>query len=248
MGWKSRWADNTLQLNLTYFYMDWEDFQHEVVDPSVGTCIDIDDATIPGDPKSCSAADSLPWISIVGNVGDAHSTGVTAEVDWVPADRWHVGGNLQWLEAEIDSTTSGPEAGIAKGQKLPNVPELQGALWATYAWPVSFVPGGEMFLRGQFAYTGETHTKLVPEGMDSGNPSFTNEAYALADLRFGLNSSDGWQIDVFVNNVTDERAQVQQGSTHAWQWGRSGEYDRAHSVYTVRPREYGIRFSAQWGN
>jgi len=249
MGLKSRWADNTVQLNLTYFYMDWKDFQHEVVDPSVGTCIDIDDAQIPGDPKSCSAAESLPWISIVGNVGDAHSTGITAEFDWVPADRWNVGANLQWLEAEIDSTTSGPEAGIEKGQGLPNVPELQGAFWATYTWPVGFVTGGEMFLRGQFAYTGETHTKLVPEGMDGGNPSFINEAYSLADLRFGLNSPDqGWQVEAFVNNITDERAQVQQGSTHAWQWGRSGEYDRWHSVYTVRPREYGIRFSAQWGN
>ena len=39
MGLKSRWADNTVQLNLTYFYMDWEDFQHEVVDPSVGDCV-----------------------------------------------------------------------------------------------------------------------------------------------------------------------------------------------------------------
>jgi len=243
MGLKSRWADNTLQLNLTYFYMDWEDFQHEVVDPSVGECIDVT-ATPP-----CAAADSLPWISIVGNVGDAHSTGVTAEIDWVPADGWHLGGNAQFLQAEIDSTTSGPEAGIAKGQQLPNVPEFQGAAWAMYTWPVSFVGGGEMYLRGQVAYTGETTTKLVPAGEDTGNPSFTNASYALADLRFGLNSSEGnWQIDVFVNNITDERAQIQQGTTHAWQWGRTNEYERWHSVYTVRPREYGIRFNARWGD
>ncbi len=243
MGLKSRWADNTVQLNLTYFYMDWENLQHEVVDPSAGDCV------IPAEEPTCDSG-KLPWISIVGNVGDAHSTGVTAELDWVPADGWHVGANAQWLEAEIDSVTSGPEAGIEPGQPLPNVPEFQGALWATYTWPVQFIPGAEMFLRGQYSYTGETHTKLVPAGEDTPEPSFTNDSYGIADLRFGLVSPDGgWQVDLFVNNVTDERAQITQGhSLGAWQWGRSGEYERAHNVYTVRPREYGLRFSARWGD
>jgi iron complex outermembrane receptor protein len=248
LGLRSRFANNTVQLNLTGFYMDWEDFQHEVVDPSGGTCIDINDAQIPGDDQTCTSGDSLPWISIVGNVGDAHTTGLTAELDWVPADGWYVGANAQWLEAEIDSTTSDERAGIEPGQKLPNVPEFQGALWATYSWPVNFVPGGEMFVRGQMSYTGETHTLLVPAPLTSGNPSFTNDAYTLADLRFGLISDNGaWEIDVFVNNVTDERAQIQQGSTFAYPWGRSGEYEHAHSVYTVRPREYGMRVIARWG-
>ena len=131
IGLKSRWADNTVQLNLTYFYMDWEDFQHEVVDPSGGTCIDIADATIPGDDQSCVVTDSLPWISIVGNVGDAHATGLIAEVDWVPSDRWNVGANAQWLEREIDSVTSDERANLSPGQELPNTPTLQGAVWAT---------------------------------------------------------------------------------------------------------------------
>jgi outer membrane receptor protein involved in Fe transport len=149
IGLKSRWANNTVQLNLTGFYMDWEDFQHEVVDPSGGDCIDIADAQIPGDPQSCSTGDSLPWISIVGNVGDAHITGATVELDWVPADGWQIGANAQWLEAEIDSTTSDERAGIEKGQKMPSVPEFQGSLWATYSWPANFIDGAEMFLRGQ---------------------------------------------------------------------------------------------------
>jgi outer membrane receptor protein involved in Fe transport len=161
LGLKSRWANDTVQFNLTYFYMDWQDFQHEVVDPSVGECI------VPEEEPQCEPSGALPWISIVGNVGDAHSTGFQAELDWVPADRWVLGGNAMWLEAEIDSTTSGPEAGIETGQQLPNTPEFQGALWATYTWPVEFISGGEMFLRGQYSYTGKTHTLLVPAGLDS---------------------------------------------------------------------------------
>jgi hypothetical protein len=102
-----------------------------------------------------------------------------------------------------------------------------------------------MFLRGQYSYTGETFTRLVPAGLDTGNPSFENDAYSLLDLRLGL-VADRWEIDFFVNNVTDERAQITQGTTFAWQWGRSGEYEHSHSVFTVRPREYGIRFTSRW--
>jgi len=256
MGLRSRFANNSVQLNLTYFYMDWEDFQHEVVDPSVGDCV------IPAEEPTCRPPPTttrpdgtsdeleLPWISIVGNVGDAHSSGVTAELDWAPGDAWRIGANLQWLEKELDSTTADENSGLAKGQELPNVPELQGALWGTYTWPVNFIQGGEMFLRGQYSYTGETHTALIPADENDPQPSFTNDAYGIADLRLGLVSPDGgWEINLFVNNVTDERAQVTQwNATGAWQWGRSGEYEHAHNVYTVRPREYGLRFSARWGD
>lgn len=243
LGSRSRFFDNTMQLNLTLFHMEWEDFQHEVVDPSSNTCV------VPTDPFPDCPGGELPWLSIVGNVGDAHSTGLTAEFDWIPAEGWQLGGNAQWIEAEIDSTTSDERAGIEKGQKLPNTPELQGALWVVKTWPVSFVRGGEVFVRGQYSYTGETHTLLVPAGMDTAAPSFNNDAYGIADLRIGLVSGDrDWQIDLFVSNLTDERAQVFQGSAlGAWQWGRTGEYQHSHNVFTVRPREFGVRFSASWG-
>jgi outer membrane receptor protein involved in Fe transport len=244
LGLRSQLADGRVRLNLTAFHMEWKDFQHEVVDPSSGECVD------PTDPGPCSGTDALPWLSIVGNVGDAHSTGLTAELDWVPAEGWSVGGNAQWLEAEIDSTTSDERAGIEKGQKLPNTPEFKGALWATYTWPVNFVEDAEMFVRGQYSYTGETHTRLAPAFDDPANPSFKNDAYGLADLRVGLSGNGGqWQVDLFASNLTDERAQVWQGGPlGAYAWGRTGEYAHYHDVYTVRPREFGIRFSASWGD
>ena len=249
VGMKSRFAENRVQLNLTAFYMDWENFQHEVVDPSGGDCI------VPAEDPNCSIGNGgtgfLPWISIVGNVGDAHIAGITAEFDWIPADGWSIGANAQFLEAEIDSTTTDSEAGIEKGQKMPSVPDLQGALWATYTWPVQFIQGAEMFVRGDISYMGETGTKLVPAPLTDGNPSFTNDAYSLANLRFGLVAPDGsWQIDVFVSNITDERAQLDQnaGTRYAYNWSRTGEYAASHMVNTVRPREYGVRFSTRWGD
>ncbi len=247
-GLRSRWLNNTLQWNLTLFYMDWTDFQTEVVDPSGGTCINPEESA----PQCLPSGERLPWISIVGNVGDAHATGFATELDWVPADGWVVGANAQYVEKEIDSIAveiHEEDHGIRPGQQLPNTPEWQGSAWATYSWPVDFISGSEMFIRGQASYNGKTHTRLVPAGLDEGNPSFINDAYTIADLRIGLTAPNGsWQIDLFVNNVTDERAQIWQGGNYEYQWGRTGEYEQSHKVYTVRPREFGIRFSSRWGN
>ena len=245
VGWKSRFADDRVQLNATFYYMAWDQFQHEVVDPSSGECVDVN-ATGP-----CSGLDALPWLSIVGNVGDAHSTGIAAEFDWVASEQLQLGGNVQYLiEAEIDSVTSDERAGIVKGQKLPNVPDWQGALWGTYSWPVNFLGASEVFLRGQVSYRGKTHTALVPRSEGGGNPSFDTEDYAIADLRLGLRSGDDrWQVDLFVRNVGDKRAQVYRGSdSGAWAWGRSGEYERSNNIWTVRPREFGVRLISRWGD
>ena len=246
IGMKGRYADNTVQLNLTAFHQKWENFQHEVVDPSVGECI------VPAEAPNCGSgaggSGQLPWISMVGNVGDAHMTGVVAELDWIASDRWHIGANAQWIEAEIDDVPPG-EHGIVAGQKMPSVPEIQGAFWATYTWPVEFVSGGTMFIRGDYAFMGETGSALVPQALDTEDPSFTNEAYGLFNMRMGLTAPDGgWSVDLFVNNITDERAQLAQGRSHAYNWGRTGEYDKSAYVYTVRPREFGVRFSAYWGD
>jgi outer membrane receptor protein involved in Fe transport len=263
VGLKSRWADNSMQLNLAAFYMDWQDLQHEVVDPSVGSCVYPEEEPTcrppqgtqrppETDPRILSwhptASMTLPWLSIVGNVGDAHASGITADFDWAVSDRLQVGGNLIWLEKEIDSTTADPASGVVPGLKLPNTPETQGSAWATYTWPVDFLGGGEMFFRAQASYTGSTHTELVPDlNVNGRSPSFDNDSYTIADLRLGLVSGDGdWQVDLFVSNVTDERAQVDQGC-YGWAWGRTGEYDRVHCTYTVRPREFGIRLYTRWG-
>jgi outer membrane receptor protein involved in Fe transport len=245
IGAKTRWADNTVQLNVAYFDMRWNDFQFEVLDPSGQPCT-------PEEPVLCDN----PWLKVVGNAGDAHSSGLTADFAWIPSERWNIGANAQWLEAEIDQdVVVNPRAGwryevIEKGQDLPNVPDFKGAVWATYTWPVDFLGGGEMFLRGQYTYMGSSETSIIPKGVDSPNPSFTNPSYSLADVRIGLISNDGdWQLDFFVNNLTDERPAVFAGSGNfEWQFSRTGEYDQFHRVYTTRPQEYGVRFTQRWGD
>ncbi len=244
LGLKSRWAKDTVQLNVSWFYMDWTDYQIELVDPSGSPCEE-------GETEFCGN----PWLKVVGNAGDAHSTGLQADFAWIPSENWDIGANAMWLKAEIDGAfVANPRPGreeiIPDGQPLPNSPEFKGAAWATYSWPVEFVQGGMMFVRGSYTYTGSSHSRLIPvDPCCSANPSFDNASYSIADLRFGLISTGSdWQVDFFISNLFDKRAQVlQQSGKFEWQFSRSDEYDHFQRIYTNRPREYGIRFTKNWG-
>ena len=164
IGIKTLLADGRVQLNLTYFDMNWEDFQVEIVDPSFGECVDVND------PGPCMGGASLPWLKVVGNAGDAFSRGVEVQFAWIPAEGWDVGANAQFLEAEIDQDlildnrgngfegpknepcppgTLGVSCGkvLKKGRGLPNVPDLKMSAYVSRSWPVQFVQGGEMVFR-----------------------------------------------------------------------------------------------------
>ena len=258
LGARTRWADNSLQINATLFSMQWDDFQTEVVDPSYSECR-LPEFTYPncGPPikvtEDFSLSAALPWLSIVGNSGDAKIEGMSADLAWIPIDGLDIGANFTYLKGEIEKGPGGiGSSGIVPGLELPNVPNFQGSAWATYRWPSQLYEGGEMFIRAQTSHRGETHTALVPRALTSHSPSFDTEAYTTTDLRFGLIGDDGkWQIDVFVYNITDESGVFWaggSGNNKEYQWGRTGEYEHFHRAYTVRPREYGIRFASWWGD
>ena len=114
-----------------------------------------------------------------------------------------------------------------------------------------------MVFRADYSYNGESENLLLPapadgsvKGRPERNPSFTNKSYSLINLRLSLISSEnGWQAAVFVNNAGDERGQIFHGTGNfEWAWSNTNDYSQFARVYTVRPREYGIRFAKSWGN
>jgi len=242
LGAKTRWADNTVQLNMSIFYMDWSDYQLEVIDPSKDPCT-------PEEPVFCAQ----PWQKVVANVGDAHSTGAQVEVSWVPAEGWEVGGNAQWIEAMTD--TEVPIANIPSGTRLPNIPSGKVSGWLSRSWEVDFIPGAEMVFRGQFSYTGESDNQMALLGMGEGNPLHENEDYLIADFSLGLTpGSKEWSVSLYLNNATDERAQYYHSTGYSeYPFSSSGAqggapYSHYHRVYTNRPMEYGVRFNYAWGD
>ncbi|MEM9254805.1 MAG: TonB-dependent receptor, partial [Pseudomonadota bacterium] len=128
LGYKGTLLEDAMQVRLTAFYMDWEDFQLELTDPSTAPCPD-------DGPDVIAGVCGQPFQVAVANAGDAHVLGVTGELDWALTSNLVVGINAEWLEAETDTEIDEGTLFIPKGSDLPVTPEWTGAAWATYSYP-----------------------------------------------------------------------------------------------------------------
>jgi iron complex outermembrane recepter protein len=212
VGVKSRLAGGRASLNLSAFYMDIRDLQLSV---TAGSCssrliFNVDKARSQGVEVEASASpnDHLDFSFSAGlNDSELRSTVLSA--------------------GQVVS-------GMAAGNRLPAVPRVQGSAAATYRWEVA--PGSRMFVTGGYQHVGSRFTAIDDHGggvcppAQPGCPfgtvwlnSFSGDtiggpltqdvftfnpelpAYNLVNVRAGL-IRDTWELAVFVNNVTDERA------------------------------------------
>ncbi|MFT5483400.1 MAG: iron complex outermembrane receptor protein, partial [Halieaceae bacterium] len=147
IGAKSRWMDGKLQVNATLFFMQWEDYQVEVVDPSFQPCEDGQEPEV----DFCAQ----PFQVVVANVGDAEQIGLELDVKAAPTNNWELGANLLVLQAETATTFEVTKV-VEKGSRLPNTPELKFNAYAQYTWPTDMVEGAEMYARLQYSYQGDS--------------------------------------------------------------------------------------------
>ena len=246
MGYKSSFAGGKGRLNITAYHMAWEEYQLSTVDPTFVPCADPNESI----PQVCGQ----PWQTVVGNLGDAHITGVNVMVDYSPNENWVLGFNFEEMESETDTNHDLNGDGtfeITKGLRLPITPDYKAAWWVEYRQPTRLLGAYEYFIRGQWSYTGDSVNSLQQQDeATSPNPQFTNPSYNIGDIRVGLVGED-WQVDLFVRNVTDERAQYTGGASGQYIWGAASIADgREHhmNVFSNRPREYGVRFMKRWGD
>jgi len=253
IGWKSTFAGGRGRFNATAYRMDWSDYQLELVDPTDPPCLDnLGNPLLPESQFNTPGVCGQPWQVLITNAGDAHINGFSASLDYVLNDNWVFGANAEHLDAQTDTTadlTGDGENDLVAGLRLPLVPELKGSAWLEYHAPVDMFGGEEFFIRTQWSYVGDSLNILDPRPVTHPNPQFTSPSYALGDLRFGL-IAENWQFDVFVNNLTDERA-VYTIEPELFQWvaAQTDEGRDHHEMrYVSRPREAGIRFMYRWGD
>jgi outer membrane receptor protein involved in Fe transport len=249
VGYKSNFAQGRGRFNVTAYKMIWSDYQLELTDPSSVDCVNPDTGV--GDPSlSIPGVCGQPWQRVVANAGDAHISGLNVELDYVPNANWVLGMNAEWMEAETDTSQDLDGNGtddLVAGLRLPLVPKFKASAWAEYHW--TLMDGSyDAFLRTQWSYSGDTVNILEPVPLTSPNPQRTNAAYTIGDIRFGI-SRDDWQASIFINNLTDERAQytINDGQ---YEWGMANLADgrpRIQRIFTSRPREIGIQFTKRWG-
>ena len=247
MGYRSTFAGGAGRFNVTAYHMEWSDYQLEIIDPSSTICADLG---FPDD--SIDGVCGQPWQNIVTNAGEAHITGANVEVDYAFNERWTFGGNAEFTEAETDTSADlngDGELDLVAGLRLPLTPKFKGSAWLSFAEESEWFGGSERFVRLQVSHTGERVNILNPASpLDSPNPQFSLDAYTIADLSAGVRGDD-WQVTLFLNNLTDERANYTIDSS-LFEWGMANVAEgRPHvqRLYTNRPRELGVRFTKSWG-
>jgi len=258
-GIRSTFGDGRGRFNLTAYYMKWDQYQLEQVDPSSTNC----DANGGIAAHTGLAADSSvkvagicgqPWQNLVANTGQAHISGVNIDVEYALTENLTFGLNYERMEALTDSNhdlNGTPDSfEVKKDWRLPLVPENKGSFWATLSVPSTAMGSEYKYIRIQGSTQGGIINKLENDSLNSSaNPQMRVPGYGILDIRTGLQGAD-WELSAYINNVTDERAQYTwaQGD-FGWAQASSKPGGRAHTVdvYTNRPREMGIRYMKRWG-
>jgi len=178
LGAKSEFLDGKARVNLAGYIIIWKDLQLEA-----------------------RTSDGIfPFIS---NFGEAKVSGLEFETDIRPIEQLQLSlnGSYQYARLTEDTLDTGnPSARGLSGDRIPNIPRFQGHFSATYSAPVSQRFTGR--LRSDITYRGESKTEF-----SSRNPFNVNlDNYFLINLRASV-ESDAWTVTVFVDNVTDKRAQ-----------------------------------------
>ncbi|MGE0622136.1 MAG: TonB-dependent receptor [Pseudomonadales bacterium] len=109
IGTKTQWLDDSLQLNLAAYYIDYEDLQVSQLVPLC--CV------------------------VIGNAATAEIYGVEVEAIYQPVPGLELNGSYAWLDAEYKSFESGATADNT-GNTLQRAPKNKVNLGAQYAWPV----------------------------------------------------------------------------------------------------------------
>jgi outer membrane receptor protein involved in Fe transport len=241
LGIRSTLFSSAVRANLTAFYMDWEDYQLDLVDPSSDACPDLGDVI----PQVCGQ----PWQIMLVNAGDAHIAGASGELDWAATSYLTFGLRAEYLEAENDSDVQFLDFSVEDGQELPNTPDWTGSAFANLEWPIDRF-GEVLYARLQWSYRGSSNNifEPIPADGSSPNPQLKVDSSDIGDASLGMRGGD-WDVSLFVNNITDERA-VSTIDSGNMEWGAASVADgRAHTQrnYINRPREFGVRFIMRWG-
>ena len=176
VGFKGDFVDNTLRLNMTAFFTDYEDLQIVRFGPVTGS----------------------PFGTfLTTNIGTADITGLETEFTWYATENFLISGNLALLNTEVNDliieTPGGPVD--ASGSDLRQAPETSYNVLFNYNLSAA---NGTWDFDVEFSHVDEQITDYVFVGT-------VIQEKDLLDARIGWTSSDEqWDVSLWGKNLTDE--------------------------------------------
>jgi outer membrane receptor protein involved in Fe transport len=213
LGWKTTWRDGRLRFNGAAYMLDWEDFQFGILDFSISN------------------------LTIIRNVGEARTFGTEFDLAWLASDSLNLTFAGSYNHAELQEPfwlfeherLAGEPPDAPDGSQLPFVPEWQFTTTGRYDLSYGRFPG---YVQAAVSYTGASWSDLLVEDR------LRQDAYTLVNLSTGI-ETETWTLDLFVSNLTDERAQIDR-----YDPGYPSLLDTR--TVTNRPRSIGIRFGQRF--
>ena len=157
------------------------------------------------------------------NAADAEVMGIEGDFVWLPefSDRLTVTGAFSILDSEITNVLT-PTNDVSAGDELAYAPKFQGNLRARYVWEVG-ARGWTAHVMPSISWSSEAFSDIIIINRDR------IDSWVMGGISAGL-TADTWSAELFVDNLTDERAEV----------ARNAVFDRTSVTY-ARPRTFGVR-------
>lgn len=161
------------------------------------------------------------------NVNSAHIYGGELEIRAVPTRNWTLTASGGYTHAALADT----EHGFIAGELLPDVPKFSGSVGVNFHTALS--DKYEFNSRLENTYTGNRVDLGTANGIVNNSQS-PLPSYDLTSLRAGINSEDGWGAALFVNNLTNKHAYLENVAQLTLP---NASYNR---VATNQPRTIGV--------
>lgn len=215
IGMKSRWMDNTVQANVAVYYTEYTDLTtQQLIDQGNGV-----------------------FQTITVNGGEIESTGLEAELTWIPTEQLFISAGLSLVDSEYGAfgaanpfeQVNGVDQAFLdlEGETPPWAPEV--TLSLSIGYDIDLGDAGSLTPFVQFFYSDEFSTDDVV----TYDQQLQGE-YSKTDLRIIWESvNQNLTAEAFVENIEDEEVLARTNV---------GGFDLVQSSY-LYPRNYGVRFS-----
>jgi len=156
------------------------------------------------------------------NAADAEITGLEGDFIYYPdMDGWILSGAFSFLDTEITKKLV-PTDDVKVGSELAFAPGFQGNVSARREWGMS--SGNTGHFQAQLTVSDDSVSDVMEPN------KAPQDSYSMMNIRAGV-SNDAWLAELYIDNVTDERAEI----------ANTFVFDRQR-VGIVRPTTVGLRF------
>ena len=217
-GWKTLWLDGRMRFNGAVYRLDWDNFQFSFLDFNVSP------------------------LTIIQNIGKAQTTGAEFDMVFAATDALTLSLSASYNKAELQEPyyrnaqeeIDGDPPRAPAGAEMPFVPELQYSAIGRYEFESMRFPG---YVQAAIAYTDESWSNLETSLRQK------QADYTLVNLATGIRGEQ-WTLDLFIDNATDERAEIVRYGN-----GYYDPYDaitQDSAIVTNRPRTIGLRYGRRF--